>query len=315
MQKFKGEEGCCAIYKSGLKKGQQCTSGGYYLVGGDVFCGLHSDKKTRIELPVNPNKNAIKAQDNKSREDAVIAACAVNIKAKVRGDLICSKLGMRKEVPHVDGYQSVFPNRKHGNRADGIGYPSLSPMVMGPIKHGQPGLPDALNLENFWQSGKAFQSELDKNGKPGPEFYKTRREMYLDPEPQRHKAVKKLVPTLPSGEKNNVAFFVWTKKDGSEVYLNYIESRQVYCHFYTLHALKNKDFQELKGGLDAGLNINIIGYDGFDFRKAKGTTLKEKFEACYLDGSKPFGHELVLCALLLLKPDEWPWVKHTTLQF
>ena len=315
MQVFKGEQDCSALYKSGLKKGQQCVNGGYYLQGGNVLCGVHSDKLMREELRENPNKDKIKTVENTSREAGVIAACSANMKVKKSSDVICSKLGMRKEVPHVDGFQSVFPNRKHGNRSDGIGYPRLSPMSLGPIEHGQPGLPPALNLENLHQSAKVFMSELNADGKPGEEFYATRLAMYRDPEPHRHKAVKKAVPTLPNGKPNEVAYSVWIDKDGSEIHLTYIQSRQIYCHFYEVYALKCPDFKELKRGVEKGLNVNIIGYDGFDFRLAKGDTLREKFDSCYLDPSRPFGHELVLCALLVLKPNEYPWRKHQTLQF
>lgn len=315
MELYKGDHGCSAIYKSGLKKGQQCSNGGYYVQGGNVLCGVHSDKAIRVELKVNPNKGKMKADENKTREAAVIAACSANMKLKKAGDVICTKMSMRQAIEHQEGYQSVFPNRKHGNRADGIGYTTLSPMVMGPIKHGQPGLPPALNLENMWQNSRAWLSELDADGKPGPEFYKTRLAMYLDPEPQRHKAVKKAVPTLKDGKPNGVAFFVWTRQDGTEVYMSYVQSRQVYCHFYELHAKQSKEFVELKTSIEKGVNVNIIGYDGFDFRKVKGNTLAEKFESCYLDPSRPFGHELVLCALLLLKPDQYPWAKHRTEQF
>lgn len=308
MELFKGEQDCSAIYKSGLKKGQSCVNGGYYLQDGKVLCGVHSDKAKRTELRVNPNKGKIKDAENTTREAGVVAACTANMKAKRSGEVMSSKLGMRKEVPHFDGFQSVFPNRKHGNRSDGIGYPSLSPMSLGPIEHGQPELPPALNLENLFQSNKCFMSELGADGKPSKVFYDTRLAMYLDPEPHRHKV-------MPDGKPNQVAFSVWIDKDGSEIHLTYVQSRQVYCHFYEVYALKCPDFTQLKTGVDRGLNVNIIGYDGYDFRQAKGDTLQAKFESCYLDPSRPFGHELVLCALLVLKPSEYPWRKHQTLQF
>lgn len=304
MQKYKGEEKCEALYKSGVKKGKQCENGGYYLQAGQVFCGVHSNKNFRSDLPVNPDAGKIKIAENTERENMVVDACVRNAKAGRSGDVICSKLSMRKEAPHVDNYQSVFPNFKHGERSDGLGYPKLSPMSLGPIYHGQPGLPAALNLENLFQSNKLMRSELTEDGRPGPEFYKTRLAMYNDKVPHRHK-------TVPEGDQ--VVCSIWVQKDGSEIHLKYVESRQIYCHFYEQYAIKTANFAELKKGVESGLNVNIIGYDGYDFRNAKGKTLEEKFETCYLDPSKPFGHEIVICALLLLKPDQYPWRKYKTL--
>lgn len=79
-------------------------------------------------------------------------------------------------------------------------------MVMGPIKHNQPGLPPALNLENMHQSNKAFTSEIGPDGNPNQQFYSTRLAMYQDPVPHRHKE--------SSGQKNAPMYSVWVKKDG-----------------------------------------------------------------------------------------------------
>lgn len=56
--------------------------------------------------------------------------------------------------------------------------------------------------------------------------------------------------------------------------------------------------------LSEGYNLN---FDGRDFHSYPGKSLKEKFKNCYLDDSKPFGHELCLCAMLLLKETDLPW--------
>lgn len=71
---------------------------------------------------------------------------------------MCSKMNMMKDIGFVTGYINIFPNFKHGNRRDGIGLPSLSPKSIGPVDHGQPGLPLALNLENFHQGNKVYFS-------------------------------------------------------------------------------------------------------------------------------------------------------------
>ena len=101
------------------------------------------------------------------------------------GKVIWSKFGMRKVVPHKDGYLSVFPNYKHGNIKDGLGCRQCSPMYLGSVEHGQPGLPDAENIENFWQGSKCFPKQSDKNKKPNKYFYQTQLDVFEDTEPRR----------------------------------------------------------------------------------------------------------------------------------
>ena len=45
--------------------------------------------------------------------------------------------------------------------------------------------------------------------------------------------------------------------------------------------------------LDDGINVQILGYDGYNYQK-ENKSLKE----CFDDDSRPFGHELCLIALL-----------------
>lgn len=49
--------------------------------------------------------------------------------------------------------------------------PGLSPKMVGPIVHNQPGLPDALTLEGFHQFNKVFIFELDAKGNLTPTFF------------------------------------------------------------------------------------------------------------------------------------------------
>jgi hypothetical protein len=58
---------------------------------------------------------------------------------------------MMKNPEHIEGFLKVFPNYKHQNRQDGFGCMKLSPKYLGPVDHGQPDLPPALNIENFHQ--------------------------------------------------------------------------------------------------------------------------------------------------------------------
>lgn len=210
-----------------------------------------------------------------------------------------------KNPEHHDGYLKIFPNYNHAGRKDGIGYPSLSPKSLGPVHHGQPGLPVALNLENLHQGSKAFPQEVTA-GKPNELFYKTRLGMYADPIPHRHK-FEKYPELAPAGKNKNVPVFsVWVRPDGTEQYLSYFESRQIYCVIYEEFVKSLPDFITLKAKLADGYNLQICGYDAYPVDKPTEQVL----DKCYCDTSKPFGHELVLYCMLL---GFAPWKKYITL--
>lgn len=209
-----------------------------------------------------------------------------------------------KQPEHIDGFLKVFPNFKHQNRDDGFGCKSLSPKDMGPIDHGQPSLPIALNLENFHQGNKVFPSEVDQTDEekePLESFFVTQREMYLDPIPHRHKkeAVGK--------NKNIPVYSIWERKDHTLVKCSYFQSRQFYCTFYERIAPTLEDFKYLQNLLEKGYNLQICGYDGYE--------VTQSLEEHYKDISRPFGHELVLYTLLTAKPEDYPWRKYKTEDF
>ena len=120
----------------------------------------------------------------------------------------------------------------------------------------------------------------------------------MDPIPHRHKET--------SERKNAPVYSVWIDPEGHELHLSYIESRQVYCHFYQQKALLLPEFQRLQALLDDGYNLQICGYDAYQPTRP--------LEEHYLDPSRPFGHELVLYTLLTESPP-YPWQIHQTLVF
>jgi len=292
---YHGEHPCQAIKADG----QSCTNRAYYLLNQMYVCGVHSlkDKAHREELPINPGKKEQSATQLKQELDEVERQAAINRQSGVHGQVIVYKMKMMKTVERKPGFLLVFPNAKHGSRKDGLGMPSLSPMMMGPINHNQPKLPPAKNLENLHQSNKVFPSEVDSHGNPKPEFYQTQLAMYQDPVPHRHKET--------SGHENVPVYSVWRTKDGQELHLSYIESRQIYCHYYEQFALKSPDFAKLKQLIHDGYNLQICGYDAYQPTR----TMDEH----YLDPSRPFGHELVLYTLLTQDPRQYPWRKHQTI--
>jgi len=310
-----------------LDSKKHCSNKAYWKVKSYFLCGVHSKKYsgTRIELKKDKAKKeeSFQKKIEKEKKECDEAACE-NKKKLLMGKVVCSKLRMMHLPEDIKGFVKVFPNFLHKNRRDGLGLPSLSPKSIGPIEHGQPGLPPAKSLENFHQGNKVFRSEVDKANEPLEVFYKTQLEMYNSDIPQRHKEVA----LDEKGKRTNVPLYsIWVDKDGKQHKISYFESRQFYCHYYEralLGQLKSqdtlapaslkgseeshKDFVMLCNLLKDGYNLQIIGYDGYD---VSGLTL----EQCYLDCSRPFGHELVLYSMLTCKESEFPWKKYKTFDF
>ena len=283
------------------KSGEHCRNNAYYCYLGKNVCGVHSKKEERVKLPRDPNSKQKKETVLKDRIARVEKKAARNKRKGKRGKVICTKLRMMKQPDHVDGFLKVFPNFKHQNRNDGFGCKSLSPKDMGPIDHGQPGMPIALNLENFHQGNKVFPVEVDEKKEPVERFFETQRKMYQDPIPHRHKkeAVGK--------NKNIPVYSLWKREDGTLVKCTYFESRQFYCTYYERIAPTLDDFEYLQDLLNDGYNLQICGYDAYDITG----TLEEH----YCDITRPFGHELVLYTLLTAEPDDYPWRKYKTEEF
>ena len=84
-------------------------------------------------------------------------------------------------------------------------------MILGPVHHGQCGLPDAQTIEGFHQYSKCYQEEINAEGKPGPLFYGNRLEGYETTTPKRRKFEGKEKNT------NIPLYFVWVDKTGKDI--------------------------------------------------------------------------------------------------
>jgi hypothetical protein len=145
---YYGEHNCQSLKKSK----EACQNKAYYAnLNQKLVCGVHSKEGHRTDLPKNPDQKMLAVKHLAEHHATVEEQAVKNRESCRRGHVICSKMQMMKAVDDHEGYLKIFPNFKHGNRADGMGLPSLSPMSLGPIHHGQPNLPPAKNLENFHQ--------------------------------------------------------------------------------------------------------------------------------------------------------------------
>lgn len=196
-QVFYGEHTCEATVK---KSGKPCSNSAYYNVHSKVLCGVHSKKNNRITLPKNPNKSALERKMLLDRQILVQETAKTNRINKHRGSVVVNGLRMMKAVDHIDGTLKVFPNFKHQNRKDGFGCASLSPKSIGPIDHNMPGLPIAMNLENYHQGAKVFMHEISDNA-ISQKSLEHRVKFYQDTIPHRHKFDRKTLIKLNPGLK------------------------------------------------------------------------------------------------------------------
>lgn len=295
---YYGETYCMAKYKSGKKKGQQCSNKAYYERDNSCFCGVHC-RGNRTKLPINPRAKENKLEAQQLRDKLMLEKMNKNNKVGKRGDVIVTKLRMMKPVDYKDGYRPIFPNFKHKNRKDGYGCPALSPKSLGPVKHIMPNLPPAFNLENFHQFAKVWSFELDSKGNQKPEYVEARRKAYLDQIPHRHKYDRKELAKI--GPNVNIpAFSLYYKADGTVCCYSYFGCRYFYCKVYEDLASKTFEFKQLREWLKNGMNLQIVGYDGYNITKS---VLEH-----YYDTSRPFGHELVLYTMLVIdNSDDYPW--------
>ena len=287
-----GEIKCQAIYKSGEKKGKQCTNGAYYSSQEQYYCGTHSKKDNRVKLE-KVSKNQANNLKEKQREKMFIdAKNHRSSKGQVTLNLFRS---MYRKPDIVTGWINVYPNYKTGWQGIGLVLPELSPMSLGPIHHNQKGLPPALLLENFHQGSKRFKNESEK------EFEENRYKYFTDTEPHRHK----YKGDDEGGNPNSPLYFVWNDHK-----LDYIQSRQFYCNYYERLASKTEGFKLLKTLYNEGYHLKICGPDAYNIER------DEDIESEYLNPRYPFGHERVLYTMLTMDDvNNYPWRKHKTFDF
>jgi len=296
---YYGEMKCEAKYGSG----DDCRNNAYFEYDSKYLCGVHSKKYEgkRVQLPKNPNKGQIKKDEQELRDKNVESEMKKNKKAGRAGDVILRKLKMMAGVPHVDGYQSVLPNFKHGGRKDALGLSGLSPKSLGPVNHVMPNLPPAATIEDYHQQAKFWSFELDSNGSPTEEAFEARIAAYIKGSADRHKHSKDVLKKYSkTGNINVPEYSIFYDPLGNEHRYTYLECRYFYCHYFELLAGTHPQFQILSNLRKGGTNLNIIGYDSYP--------PTDNYNLMYLDTSKPFGHELVLyCMLVQDHPADYPW--------
>jgi hypothetical protein len=139
----------------------------------------------------------------------------------------------------------------------------------------------AQNMEGYWQSSKIYNIDV-VNGQVQESFFLRRGKFMTDHQPHRR--------TVPKAKGYPVASYF----DGT-VY-GYLPARiGWYCPIYEMLVTAQPAFQNLMQRHQSGEGLLIIGPDGRDL----GPLNEEVLTFAILNPNEIFGHELVLCCLLL----------------
>ena len=216
------------------------------------------------------------------------------------GDVVCGKKPGRGQgaYPIVCSLnKSEYANVPAFSRGAGI-WKTLSPFFLKP-KPFEEVMDDGSNvkrratcIENLWQATKVEKRlSGESEGKPPKKEWWTRRDkVWSDEKPHRH-VLAKADRTHPSEGRH-----YWNGE-----YLSYEDARkQIYIPFYWETAEKEEAFELLVDMRERGVNFQIIGPDGRPIDRVLG--LYGELQVL----TKPFGHELVLVAMILKqRVHEW----------
>ena len=322
---YHGDRRCQAKHKDGTS----CKYGAYWqsrLYGiTKLHCGVHKSKKAVALRKRSLTEQNMRVREAQAQHEVECEIAAAENRAHDRpAQLWLQKMKMKQAPRRLPGgILNVFPNDKHGNRRDGLGLCKLSPKQLGPVFHGQPGLPDpATCVENLHQANKVFPTEVDAEGRPLPRFFARQRELYEDQEAWRHKLGRTKEEHMrnagipPGNNANHCLYSVWVQPDGSLRAFTYVESRQFYCCYYEELALREGQLVALERRFKTNrMNICLVGYDApeqYCVPTHDVEAMRKVFYARYLDTSSPFGHEYVLACMLCLPRDLWPWKIYTS---
>lgn len=163
--------------------------------------------------------------------------------------------------------------------------------------------PDA-DLDLTAEIRKALETTPRRLVKLSPIERDTRKHVLGDATPHRHKYTKAEIVAKGGASRNErpvfSMFYVRVAGTVEQLFLTYVQSRYIYCHWMEELVVKEPQWQQLVDMRAQGYNINIAGYDGYT---SAATPWKQ-----YLDASRPFGHEKVLETMLTVPdPADYPW--------
>lgn len=280
---------------------------------------LYYSKKVTKKTTMPKTKRVVKnvslftRQRRERVEEATESAVAVkglmelerhrNLLLHGRGRVFCCKVAMRSPVPVWSGAMTILPNYRAKTRWDNVTpMPDLSPFLLGPVEHGNPEVPPIKSMENWWQWSKVFADEYDEENDRVLPLFQQRLVDRAQKEGSRHKQ-RGVAPLF--------AIHYVPEADETRRF-PYIESRYFYCTQYEKLTRHSNDLTLLRLWIHQGYSVVIAGYDGFDYGcDVAPDKMADLLYERYLDPTRPFGHEMVLVALVALRhTEDYPWNRY-----
>ena len=211
---------------------------------------------------------------------------------------------------------------------------ALSPAFLGPVEHGQPGLPVALNLQNFIVGSQMFACEVAGDDIVGDRFLLFRRQRdalyrsaaggqryrYGDTT-ERHVSElrsQRRAAAIPGVLDTTPMCFVFLNRadggggGGTEMRLDVLQTRAVVCSFYEHLARRTADYAQLVAlHKEQRKSLLIVGEGA---RLINFPVTRADLERYFNDVGAPFGTEMTLLTMLRLEDEtlngvrvEPPW--------
>jgi hypothetical protein len=211
-------------------------------------------------------------------------AQASNRRKGSRGQVRCRRSwrGQRSEdIPYREDSIPIFASKGKGQFGNALSpfllavHPDLMRWATTDGKPGSARLPFPQKLELVWQSAKVAENER------WADYFARRERIYSGKTPKRRYLDR---DTAIAG-----ACF-GSEEDGL---VQYVPSRVFYCTAYEEAVSALPHFCFLKGLVDNGFNLLILGPDGHPLEVSEGSVA-----SAYADALLQFGHERVLVAML-----------------
>ncbi len=163
-------------------------------------------------------------------------------------------------------------------------YHELSPMLLGPV-HDENGERYALNIEDGWQCSKVWPFHRNRGGDWLRMWNKWSENGRFSGLALRHRGRGPPLFSLYMGDE-----------------MDYVTARKrMYCEWMRQLAVEKEHFKDLRARYLRGENLILLDYDGLRREDPNENVdlTRERLKELVNDSSRPFGHGLVLAALIM----------------
>lgn len=292
-------------------KGSGCTKRAYFLQGDLLKCKQHLDAVENFRcLKPNPMAEVIIQSTVMAHDETVLTACHANQAASLPGRIMTTRMTPHTKTPLLPHFRNIMLDHLTRNTPGGISMYALHPKNLGPVSHGQPEIPPALKLENYYEASKVFIEDLASDGTLKESFYSRRHYGYLETRP--------VGPRTLSSTKRKIGyrpvlsakpeFYVQVSPTGLEKRYTDVQFRYFYCSQYEKLVLVQPDFLRLSELWRSGVNINVVSRQARDFLVPDDVDVCLLLNEWYVDPLQPFTFvEALICLVVFPEAQCYPW--------